>query len=229
MNTFSDCNTCELFVKEQLGELWIGHNNCAAWFLTLCTFLCKTKFILKVSKQLYCSARLLLKGCHRSNTKSVVWKGLNVSIQSSHWLVIVSIQSSHWLTCMAMVGCWSDCVHTIFSLIGDCVLTIFTLTDLHCYGWQLEWLCPYNLRIDWWLCPYNLHTDWLALLWLAVGVIVSIQSSLVSIQSSHWLTYTAVVGSQSDCMWMQVPKLYAHIFSGLVSERLINPLPAINF
>ena len=90
------------------------------------------------------------------------------------WLavgVIVSIQSSHWLTCTAVVGSWSDCVHTIF-----------TLTDLHCCGWQLEWLCPYNL-----------HIDWLALLWLAVGVIVSIQSS-------HWLTCTAVVGSWSDCV-----------------------------
>ena len=148
MNTFSDCNTCELFVKEQLGELWIGHNNCAAWFLTLCTFLCKTKFILKVSKQLYCSARLLLKGCHRSNTKSVVWKGLNVSIQSSHWLVIVSIQSSHWLTCTAVVGSWSDCVYTIFT----CVHTVFTLTNLHCCGWQSEWL--YVDTSSQTLCPH---------------------------------------------------------------------------
>ena len=43
------------------------------------------------------------------------------------------------------------------------------------------------------------------------------------------LTYTAVVGSQSDCVWIQVPKLYAPIFSGLVSERLINPRPASIF
>ena len=149
-----------------------------------------------------------------------------------------------------------------------CVPTSFTLTDLHYYGWQLEWLCPYNLHIDWlallwlavrvivqsshwlgllWLarlCPYNLHIDWLrllwwlynlhnvwlTLLWLAVRVTVSIHSPywlvIVSIPSSHWLTYTAVVGRQSECIWIQVPKLYARIFSGLVSERLINPLPA---
>ena len=98
-----------------------------------------------------------------------------------------------------MVGSQGDCVHTLPILTGDCVHTVFTLTYTAVVGSQGD--CVHTLPILTGDCVHTVFT----------------------------LTYTAVVGSQSDCIWIQVSKLYAPIFSGLVSERLINPLPASIF